>query len=395
MKTRKAPPRDVIRGWSRQSVQRHTEFLQSVDSEQLTGFGYSPTLTLRDCPPTHKAWGLLRGRFFRWLRDWSGSTKGGRSRGGPKLLRMHWVVEEAQVKTKGGVPHIHLALYFDRQLTALEVWALKEKWVQLAGKYGARSQGQHVGRIRPGRGWDRYCAKHASRSQRHYQREGLPGGWTASGRLWGQSGDWPTRVDRWLLNPAAVLEIRRLMRSWMVVDAMESACKIAAHRGVPAAVACRHCGRRLVHQWRGVKAARRVLVSDPALWSLKGLRAWMPEELMARMMEWTAGQRGCVVGEILGDGFDDPWQQRIVRGRERARHLMMRPPDDPDAYPWETRLDGEIPPHRANRSGLDVRVLSGTGPPAEPATPRQQMILDYRRQLGLTCAGRIPAVPGD
>lgn len=330
--------RGDIKGWSRQSAARHCAFLQSVDPERLTGFGYALTHTLRDRPLSHLVWARFRRRMARYLRDL-------------KVVRSHWVVEQAQ-KKRGGVPHLHLAVYFDHELTRIEIWDLKEAWCRIAKKCGARHQGQHVEKIRPGSGWSKYCAKHSARSTGHYQREGLPEGWEKTGRLWGKAGDWPVRIDRWFLNPAAVIEVRRLLRSWLVSDAVCSAHKIAAFRGRPVS-------------WFGVRAARRLLVSDPEMWALRGIRAWVPEQVMGRIMLAAADRPLCFVAEILGDDGGDGWRKRLRESRDRARgQLGLPPPDKPD------------------QPVFNLRTLEGEGPRFGPLTARQARIAELRQKRG-------------
>lgn len=322
--------RGDIRGLSRQAAARHVAFLQSVDEDKLTGFGYSPTFTMRNVPESLKRWTYLRGRLWRYFRD----------RG--DVLRLTWTVEDAQVD-RGGVPHMHLAVYFDHQLSALELWQIKEAWCRIAKTEGALHAGQHIGRIRPGHGWSKYCAKHSARTQRHYQRVGARAEWGGkSGRVWGRSGDWPTRIDRFLLNPAALVELRRVVRSFLVADAKTSACRLAAARGAasPAgAPACSWCGRRLVHRCGGVVAARGLLRAGVDAPVLRGMRAWIGGPSMDRLMLWVADRPGCVVAEIIGEG-GGPWGQRIDSGRQAARSRL-----------------GVDPPERPPRRGFVVRPL--------------------------------------
>lgn len=368
---RGAPPegckRGKIKGLSRQAAARHAEFLQSVVEDELTGFGYAPTFTLRSCPESQKRWAYLKGRLVRYLKD----------RG--DVIRYHWTVEQAQ-KKRGGVPHVHLAVYFDHPLTALDIWEMKEAWVRIGKKYGARHAGQFVAAIRPGNGWSKYVAKHSARTQRHYQNEGLPAGWDTSGRLWGRWGDWPVRMGKWLLNSAASIQLRRLMRSWLVTDARQSACKIARHREEELKRGkrvgwCARCGTRYVHRHAGVGAARRVLVSDPGLWSIRGMRGWIPEDVMVKLLEWVAGLPGCVVGEIVGQRDCC----KIETDQARARHRLGI-----DVSP--TLFDRA---RRHQQGHWDVKVI---GPPARPPgewTARRARIAELRQRLGLVGAGGV------
>lgn len=358
---RAKPPTDVqrgqIKGMSAQSAARHTTFLQSVDPGRLTGFGYALTLTVRKAPPSPRDWAGLRKRLQRHLKY-------------RNAVRVHWVVEKAQQK-RGGVPHLHLGVYFDHELSPVELWQLKDAWCRIAEAHGAKHQGQDAKRIRPGDvGWAKYCGKHGSRTARHQQREGIPAeGWDSSGRMWGRWGDWPTRLDRWLLNGAAVVELKRLLRSWLVSDAAVSGRKLCAFKE----------GRRL--DWsrpvpkgyrRGVAAARRVLRSDPDLGALRGMRGWGSEVVTLELMRWVAARPGCVVAEILDDRGGSGWWRR----------LMVRRPGEPLRDYGRWRLGLPEPAHPM-RSAYTVRPIGpDPGPPVGPLTERQARIEELRSRHG-------------
>lgn len=264
--------RGQIKGWSRQSSARHVKFLQSVDARLLDGEGVAVTLTVRDCPESSAVWSELRSAWLRRVRE-IGS------------IRHHWVTEWQ----RRGVPHLHAAVYLDGSLGKIGRYLLVKAWVEIAGKYGAQWAGQHVDDIMPGVGWSKYCAKHSARSAAHYQRDGMPEGWQTTGRLWGRGGAWPLRLGKYLVNDQGMILLRRLVRDWAVRDATRQAVKLAKYRGQP------------INRYP-VEAAKRMLRRDPALWSVQGLRLWMPEEVVLQMMEWVNRQAGCSVVELVDKG---------------------------------------------------------------------------------------------
>lgn len=359
--------RGEIRGWSPDAAARQALFLQSVDPDALFGVGYSFTVTLRD-RPTAREWLRMRKRLIQFLRDRS-------------AIRWHWTVEWAQ-RGRGGVPHMHLAVYFPERLSGFGVWALKEAWCRAGAGFGAQQWGQDVKPIRDAVGWSKYCAKHAARTGRHVQREGMPEGWEKSGRMWGKGGDWPVRLDRWILNPRAAVEVKRRMRAFLVADARVSGRKLSAYRS--------DCPV----EWRGpvpkayrrpVRTARRVLRSDPELGELRGVRMWIPEQVMGRIMAEVAGVPGCVVSQI--EGWDPgPWGRLLYRQRGAARERL--------GLPGQGAAPGVVLP------------LDPPGPAYGPQTQRQARLTQIRERWGLDewpvgcdggpgCrCGRVGCVPG-
>ena len=358
--------RGVIAGLSLKAAARQTAWLHSVDAEQLTGHGYAITTTLRDRPADHTEWGRFRKAYSQALKRLG-------------AIRAHWAVEKHQ-DAKGGVPHQHLAVYFDHELSPRELFELRDVWCRIAAGCGAMVRAQHVDRIRPGRGWDRYCAKHAARTARHAQRDHLMfPGWESAGRLWGHWGEWPTRIDRWLLNPQAVVEMRRLLRSYLVADARVSADKLARFHGGPARVTETFrtvggvCTRERLPKGAGrrrVRSARHLLDADPVLWSLRGLRAWIPEADMGRLMVLVAGMPRCVVDEIVSDRGGGEWWRRLDEGRRRARARLGLPE-----------------PERPTGGAYVLRPLVAGGlVAAGPLTPRQARIAELRARRGVSDA---------
>ena len=220
---------DVI-GWSRSAAKRNLEFLQTVVYPDLSGLGYAVTLTVRDCPPTAADFQKLRTTWLRRVERLKGYH----------LLRTHWVIEF----TKRGVPHIHTVLYFaDHTPPGAELYPrgyysagrtisetdysaglrcdIVRAWLQVAGKYGADTPGQHIVPVSDARGWLDYLAKHSVRGVYHYQRarDSLPATWQKTGRLWGYTGDWPTVAPLVVdTDDPAGFKLRRVLRGLHVAD---------------------------------------------------------------------------------------------------------------------------------------------------------------------------------
>jgi hypothetical protein len=204
------PERTAIGGWSAHAVRRNTEFLRSVEDTQLTGQGFTFTLTLRDCPPSHTDFQNLRKRYLYRIK-----------RAG--AIRVHWVTEwQAR-----GVPHLHGMAYFpvpDTPVDALNLLeVLRSHWLEVAGPYNPAPRCQHITPIHDVVGWMQYLAKHASRGLSHYQRspDNIPKAWRGrSGRMWGHWGDWPTREPlRVEVPPQAAHRYRRIIRGWRIANA--------------------------------------------------------------------------------------------------------------------------------------------------------------------------------
>lgn len=249
--------RGTVSGWSVASVRRHTRWLYSVDTENLTGYGWSITLTLRDCPPDSEAWTRLRNEWVDQVRE-SGI-----------ILRTHWVVEWTRRK----IPHMHCAVYVREDLPESEIReVLLGTWLRLAARYGAGPRGQHMAPIDGPLGWLEYLSKHAARGVAHYQRNGKPSGWNKTGRLWGHTGTWP------VVEPAEVnitreefYRFRRLVRSWRVADARREL--LEAPSGLIGTQQRQKARKRLVF-------ARKMLrSSDLDLSRVRGVSEWIPESL--------------------------------------------------------------------------------------------------------------------
>jgi len=258
--------RGQVEGWSVNAVRRHTRWLYAVDSTRLDGHGWSLTLTLRDCPPTPEAWGVLRKRYLQRIRD-TGA-----------MVRLHWVTEWTRRK----VPHMHLAIYLEPDLSPAQAHRLLiAPWLDLAAEYGVGPKGQHLAPITGAVGWLEYLSKHAARGVAHYQRSGKPPGWETTGRLWGHAGSWPVDEPAEItLTRAEFFRFRRLVRAWRIADArrelVEAADPAARQKAVRRLVSARHMLR----------------CDDPTLSQVRGCSEWIPEDLGMVLLEAVAGDPG-------------------------------------------------------------------------------------------------------
>nr|CRY96759.1 hypothetical protein [uncultured prokaryote] len=246
-------PRGKITGWTQAAVRRHTRWLYSIASADLDGYGYALTLTLRDTPPSALEWQAARRAWIERLRR----------RG---MVRLHWVVEWQ----RRGTPHMHVAVYFPKPLTAVQQQVLLLDWLAVAAAWKPGSTGQCVKEITGPLGWLQYLSKHAARGVKHYQRAGKPAGWETTGRLWGHLGEWPAvEPIRAEISKTEYHRFRRLVRSWRVADAR-------AH-GLATG------------DWRRLTYARRMLsCSDPALSTVRGVSEWISDDLAMVLLDAAA-----------------------------------------------------------------------------------------------------------
>lgn len=248
-------PRGAVTGWSAASVRRHKRWLYSVEAPGLTGSGAAVTLTLRDIPPDHEAWAAVLKRLFQRLRD-------------SNMTRWHWVVEWQ----RRGAPHVHLAVYSD-DLDPDAIGAVViAHWRALTAKpYGSAARGQTSVEITGALGWLKYLSKHASRGVAHYQRQGMPAGWSKSGRLWGYGGSWPVSEPvAGVLDQRQFWAVRRMVRRYAIAQARSAALAYSAadHPDSP---------RKAAAAWDSVAWTRRMLsCNDRALSTVRGVSDWVP-----------------------------------------------------------------------------------------------------------------------
>lgn len=252
--THKRALRAEIQGWAPSSVRRQRNFLYSVQVDQLTGHGYALTLTMRDTPDGPEALAaVIRALMKRFQRA--------------GVIRLHWVIEWQ----RRGTPHLHMAVYTPQALPH-SGRELVQHWLDVAGPWGASWGAQDVKPIESAGGWLQYLAKHAARSVKHYQRHGMPDGWTKTGRLWGHRGDWATTEPmRFDIDRAGWFRLRRMIRAWRIADAR-------AEHGTAARA-------------RRVRQARRMLsCADPKLSAVRGTSEWVPEDVYLGFLGLLADQ---------------------------------------------------------------------------------------------------------
>jgi hypothetical protein len=195
-------PRGVIRGWSVQAVARQRRWFYSVDGAALDGIGHALTLTVRDLPPAAGDWTRIRKNFFDRLRR-------------AAMLRGQWLTEWQ----RRGVPHLHGIVYFPEGAGDFHELVVGH-WLDVAADYAPDRRAQVVKPVWGLPGWLQYQAKHSARGIRHYQRATVPAAWQkGTGRLWGTSGDWPTREELVPVSMEAYWRFRRGLRSWLIAGA--------------------------------------------------------------------------------------------------------------------------------------------------------------------------------
>lgn len=200
---RPQPKRGETSGWSRDVARRNTDFLMSVQADQLTGHGYALSLTIKDSPATPGDWQKIRRALVERLRRMG-------------MVRMHWLTEWQRRQ----VPHLHAAVWFsDPQ----DRGRILEHWLAVAAAYRAGPFSQHVVDITGTVGWFEYLAKHATRSVTNYQRspQSVPPAWKGvTGRMWGHIGSWPVSEPKELdLSVRAWWQYRRLMIRYQIAKA--------------------------------------------------------------------------------------------------------------------------------------------------------------------------------
>ena len=253
-------PRGEVVGWSKSAARRNLAFLRSIKVDALTGYAYTLTLTLRDCPHDADAWHRCRRAFVKRLERMG-------------MIRMHWVTEW---QTRG-VPHLHGMVYFAEPQSRR---SLIDHWLAVAAPYRAGIKGQDVKDVSNVLGWCKYLAKHASRGYKHYQRsrENVPDGWKKTGRVWGYLGDWPIQEPtRYNFSEAAFFRLRRVLRGWAVAEAREP-------------VKVKDTDLSVV-DWNRVNVVKRRLRCPRSEESrLRGISEWLPEAAGAALIDWMRGE---------------------------------------------------------------------------------------------------------
>lgn len=206
-KTAPPPTRTKNKGWTKHAAARNRQFLFSVNSRQLSGVGWSITLTTVECP-TPAVWSKWRKNLIQWVRD------------NYDLTRFH-VITEWQIR---GQPHLHIAIWFgakswlgfrsagseqglDPKQYAKDYWNwyrgvgqgenIIQAWLHISRSGGSQRIAQDAKPISGDDAgfWLQYLAKHAARGVSNYQRhqDNIPASWQGETcQVWTKGGDWPT-----------------------------------------------------------------------------------------------------------------------------------------------------------------------------------------------------------
>ncbi|MBT1171748.1 hypothetical protein [Bifidobacterium sp. SO4] len=237
--------RDVCAGWTDDVARRNTDFLRAIEIDDLSGTGFTLTLTVRagvGPVPEPEKFHRMIGNFLKRIDRKFG------------LLRNHWLIEF----TRKGTPHIHMSVWVRNGNEDAFIPFSVSQWIDIVRKAGcnAQAKAQDVKRLYAWR-WVQYVAKHGSRGAKHYQRapQNLPSeGWREKpGRMWGRGGDWPKHsppifdLDYDTGDFKGFWIYRRLVRAWFrsQVSRMPEHTEIqrkAKWRAVVAARRCLKCG---------------------------------------------------------------------------------------------------------------------------------------------------------
>lgn len=294
--------RGDVMGWSKDAARRNLAFLRSIKVDALTGYAYTLTLTLRDCPSNAEAWHRCRRAFIERLRRMG-------------MIRMHWVTEW---QTRG-VPHLHGMVYFSEPQSRRK---LIDHWLAVAAPYRAGIKGQDVKDVSNVLGWCKYLAKHASRGYQHYQRAAgnIPSGWVKTGRVWGHLGDWPIKAPtRYDFGEPAFYRLRRIVRGWAVANSREPVLAKVGSSVV------------FVVDWRRVNVVKRMLrCGDSVKSRSRGVSEWLPGDAGEVLIDWMRGEGYPIRSDVeevatvrVGDMAVDPETGEILDGSEE-------PPNEPD-----------------------------------------------------------------
>ena len=263
MNNGKAGKRGKVGGWTAASSRRNLRFLWSVRTDDLTGQGWSFTLTVRDCPASPQEWAAWCATY--WKRVFAAGA-----------IRLHWVIEWQ----RRGCPHLHGSVYFPPDMAQADVLnVLLDSWCY-RNPFGAGRMQQVANQIYDAVGWGQYVAKHAARGVQHYQRssDNIPKEWKGkTGRMWGTRGDWPVDEPVKLEmegkdGDGGWYAFRRLVRSYGVSQARQ--------RGDVAAL----------------RYARSMLKSNcRKLAEVRGVSSWVPSSVVEQLVE-NVDARGFAVG---------------------------------------------------------------------------------------------------
>lgn len=231
--------RSTVQGWSARSSRSLTVWLKSVDSTQLSGFGFNFTLTFssKHYPENSQEFHKLRRAFGERLRRMG-------------MIRSHWLVEWTASK----IPHIHGMVYFP-DYDPIHPSEITRHWLEITKHLGTRSIGQDSKPIHDAVGWAKYLAKHAGRGVYHYQRcpENIPAGWKTTGRMWGKIGQWPDDFQlRFEVDMPGYHVLRRMFRAWRLAEARKVRNSVERMKRIRTAKTCLRCHDKRLSAVRGV-----------------------------------------------------------------------------------------------------------------------------------------------
>lgn len=306
MNNGKAGKRGTIGGWTAQSSRRNMRFLWSIDTDRLTGTGYSFTLTVPVCPDTPRDWADWCATYWKRLEAVG-------------AIRIHWVIEWQ----RRGCPHLHGSIYFaeSADLTDIENFVIFQ-WVYRNPFSSASLMApqQRCMRIYDAVGWGQYVAKHAARGVKHYQRspENIPEHWQGkTGRIWGSRGDWPATA------PLRIeMQDKRGDGGWYVYRRLARAYAVAKARST---------GDRAAQIY-----ARRMLRSNRRdLAECRGISSWLPRSVTEQLVE-NLDDRGYFVQLVQPpaeggggeNGLSSPTQANGFPPHRRYRHVSTFIPPD-------------------------------------------------------------------
>lgn len=271
------PASSAVNGWSKASARRNSDFLMSVDGKALDGVGISFTLTVRDLPESHKEWERLRAAFVHRLRRMG-------------MVRLHWLTEFQ----KRGAPHLHGIVFLDSDVPPSNLAAgVICHWLDLTHHLGTAHRAQSAKPVTHLTGWKKYLSKHGARSVSHYQRSSKPKGWEKTGRMWGKSGDWPTRITEFWVSDEVFFRVRRWTRSLLLSEARSDLRRARATRDPRKRSAAVSGALSRVRYLRG-----RLKCNDRQRSELRGMNDFLNPELLLRLLDSLPPDQVC------------PWEDR-------------------------------------------------------------------------------------
>ena len=247
--------RGKINGWSESATRRNTAFLYSVDVETLKNLhGYAFTGTVRTLPDSFNDWARIVKIFMQRINRMD--------------VNLYHHVTEFQKRV---VPHLHGMFYFEAELSADQMHALKIHWIDCVCTVTGDVPDfrcQTLRYVDSAIGWVQYLGKHGSRGLKNYQRATVPKSWERTGRMWGKGGKWPTRLAEGEIELSHFHRFRRLAKRWRLADArIEPDLKKRPAR---------------------ISYARKMLKNPiKNLSTVRGISEWIPEDLSLLMLQTT------------------------------------------------------------------------------------------------------------